>query len=187
MIVMNKLFSTILILIVIISNRACGQEKIVNTNNPEIVGVQFPNFQGSIFGENYFLDPLYSKNGNYTRRFTPSMEDIKGAETIIAKNIDSAIQSNSYLLNTIPQINKHVNDYFRQYSGYLNDKEEKLIYLNCHWDIYTIEESKKQIPDRRLKYSSEYQTVMDGGSYYWQAIINLDTKQIVEFSVNGDA
>lgn len=141
---MNKNCLILSLLIASLANSACEQVKIVKTPNPQIVGVQFEDFRGSIFGENFILGPLLTMDGNYSSRFTPLPEEIKEAERILASKIDSVVHSRSYLANTPPLISRHLNDYFRQYSGYVNDKDEKLIFFNCLWD-----KDRKEGPKKR--------------------------------------
>ncbi|MFS2186106.1 hypothetical protein ACCC92_05495 [Mucilaginibacter sp. Mucisp84] len=66
--------------------------------------------------------------------------------------------------------------YYKQVLAMINGKGEKEVYLNCLCAIHYPTNWKKHLVN-----------VMDGGNCYFQVRINLKTKQVISFSVNGIA
>jgi hypothetical protein len=65
--------------------------------------------------------------------------------------------------------------YKRQYVCYLNEKGQKIVYVNCFCHDYSSDWHKSII------------IVKDGGECYFHLKINLTTKKYFEFMVNGEA
>lgn len=61
-----------------------------------------------------------------------------------------------------------------QYIGNLNDKGEQIIWINSICGCRN-----------RKKIKKETIIVFDGGNCYWNVRVNIDTKKIFHFSVNG--
>ncbi|MFT3902977.1 MAG: hypothetical protein QM727_07370 [Niabella sp.] len=78
-----------------------------------------------------------------------------------------------------------MNKYFRQYVGFINDKGERIIHINLHWDKFTIIDRIKGYWNGRLDYSFDYSITLDGGSRYWSVNVNLVEEQLYGLSVNG--
>jgi hypothetical protein len=107
-------------------------------------------------------------------------DDIKLAEDILKKEIEKL--DHNYPRDYGPRVDRHLNVYFRQYVGYINNKGQKVIYVNSHWNrIYlpTLFDSD------RTHFDSNYQLVLDGGCYHWEAEVNLDEKKLVSFGIHG--
>lgn len=66
--------------------------------------------------------------------------------------------------------------YYKQVLAVINGKGEKEVYLNCVCAIHYPATWKKNLVN-----------VMDGGNCYFQVRINLITKKVISFSVNGIA
>lgn len=67
-------------------------------------------------------------------------------------------------------------NYYKQVLAAENKKGEKEVYLNCLCSLRNRSDLKKYLI-----------TVMDGGNCYFQVRINLITKRVIYFSVNGVA
>ena len=65
--------------------------------------------------------------------------------------------------------------YKRQYVGFINDKGEKILWINFVWD--------KRLTESEL--SEDIISVKDGCSYYWNIKINVTTNNIFELKING--
>ncbi len=91
----------------------------------------------------------------------PSLEEID-------ESIEMAID---YLAKSEPKISSKINAYHLQVLGY-EEEGEKRLHLNFYCD-------KKQ--------SLSYVMAFDGGDCYFRMNIDLKTKNILNFSVNGEA
>lgn len=112
---------------------------------------------------------------NQNERYTPTKEDIFLAEQIMKKNISCL---NKELINQpkgYPRIHKKLKNYIRQYVGFLNKSNDKIIWINFIWkDRFT-----------KREFSNEIINVHDGGSYYWSIQINLTTESTSNLKING--
>lgn len=120
------------------------------------------NYKGYIFqagGNNFIPD------NNDSERWTPTAEDIKEVELIIKASYKD--YRTTYEL-------KSLRSYKRQYLGYLNEKGERIVWINalCGNDL-----------NDWLK--NDTVIVLDGGSCYWNVRVNLMTKQVFNFGVNS--
>lgn len=149
-------------------SQICAFFIIVNTS----IFIKGKDFSGYIFEEKHFV---FMSIDNQEKRYTPSKEDVFMAEELMKKDISF---ENKKLINQpkgYPQINKNLKKYVRQYVGFINKSNEKIIWVNFIWkDKYTDKE-----------FSEEIINVHDGGSYYWSIQINLTTKAISNLRVNG--
>jgi hypothetical protein len=76
-----------------------------------------------------------------------------------------------------PIIHKNLKKYKRQYFGYINEKGEKILYINSLW--------KKN--EKETKWLQQIIMVSDGGSHYWNIEYNLETEELENLKVNGYA
>jgi hypothetical protein len=120
-----------------------------------------------------------------TKRWTPSGDDIKLAEKILKEQIKDTNKNRPNQMNSCPIVHKHLNDYFRQYVGLVNDKGHKVIYINMSWDRFSLKDRIVGNSDRRLDFNSDYSITLDGCSYYWEVTIDMNDKKISGFGVNG--
>lgn len=129
-------------------------------------------YTGYVFEKEHFV--LMSVE-NSEERFTPSANDISLVENVLKKNIANL---NIKLINQpkdFPVIHKNLKKYIRQYVGFINNSNEKIIWINFLWkNKYTKEEISKEIIN-----------IKDGGSYFWNIKINLQTGELTDFNVNG--
>ena len=109
-------------------------------------------------------------------RFTPTKEEIIKAENALKSKLKFI---NNPLMNqsSSPIIHKNLKKYKRQYFGYINEKGEKILYINSLW--------KKN--EKETKWLQQIIMVSDGGSYYWNIEFNLETDELINLSVNGPA
>lgn len=129
-------------------------------------------FSGYIFNEKHIV---FMSIEDEKERYTPTNEDIILAEQILKKEISC---KSKYLFKQIendPIINKKLIKYIRQYVGFINKSDDKIIWINFIWKgKFTKEELAKDI----IK-------VNDGGSYYWNVKVNLKTKNLSDLNING--
>lgn len=124
---------------------------------------------------------VFSKEYQYylfdtLKRFTPNIAEIRELEALLSKNIEEINTSNFK-----PLIHKNLNTYKRQYIGLLNEKNEKIIYINLLWKGY-----KSHTRDGKVKepWKTEWFETSDGGSYYWNIKYHLTRKTFFDFRVN---
>jgi hypothetical protein len=138
----------------------------------ESILINGKDFNGYIFDENHFV--LMSID-NQSKRYTPSKEDIFLAESIIKNKLKCL---NTSLINqgdNCPIIHKKTKKYIRQYVGFINNRNEKIVWINFVWkDKFSNEKMSKDIIQ-----------VMDGCSYYWNIKVNLDNKNLNDLNING--
>ncbi|MEO9872150.1 hypothetical protein [Ekhidna sp.] len=133
-------------------------------------------YRGAIFNSEYAMPPW-----TFTikeKRFTPTSEEIDKIEVklkleINDLNSDGLNQGKGYG----PAIHKNLRKYVRQYLGFINEKGERVILINCLWLKSSFADGWKE----------EWINVSDGGSQYWQVKYNLDQEQFYDFGVNGVA
>ena len=130
------------------------------------------NFEGAIFSESYNFNRFLNFQG---KRFTPSIKEIILVEKLLQKKLDTC--NNSWRQSVF--VHRHIRKYIRQYFGYINDKGEKIIYINAF--IRNAEFTPEKL------WRKDIVMVMDGGNSYWDIKVNLSTQQLFAFGVHGDA
>lgn len=159
--------------------------KIKKSNIENISKTKYKSTCGIVLEKDYVY--LFPDEFNGTR-FTPNEEDILKAEIILENKIKETNTPN--MMNqgdNCPIIHKNLKKYFRQYSGELNTKNEKIIYIKMLWNRFPFWHKVLGYEDQRDKYETGYYFVLDGCSYYWQISINISTEKIELFTVNGVA
>lgn len=111
-------------------------------------------------------------------RFTPTKEEIIKAENALKYKLK---ETNRGLENQYNSsiIHKNLKKYKRQYFGYINDKGEKVLYINSLWS--------KSVKENHWHWLNEIIWISDGGSHYWNIEYNLETEELMNLSVNGSA
>jgi|GEM_PF-6869499 len=117
------------------------------------------------------------------RQWKPDAKQVEQAECILqdylldeghrwSRTIDSA-----YSVEDFSKADGQIEIYwhYRQYSGVKGANEEELIWINAFCDPSHGNWKRGRI------------WVLDGGDCYWQAVINLKTRKVEVFEVNGDA
>jgi len=145
-------------------------------------------FEGVIF------DAKYSPKGaeGYIKdkgRFTPSIKEIETAEKLLIPGVKifSQKRRDDGRANFVQ---RNFKKYLRQYIGYINEKNEKVIFITALWkkDEVSEEEIKQTIKSYPYhSWKEEYKWVADGGNYYWEAEINLNTNLLSSFGTHGVA
>ena len=152
--------------------------------DPNIIPFKWKRINGIILTKDYLMPPITEEK---ISRFTPTDEEIIAAETILKMNIKTMNSNRMNQFGHYPVIHRHLNDYFRQYVGVINEKGEKVIHVNCHWDKYTILNRIRGYDDPRDRYKDGYTDVFDGGSFHWSVNANLKEKRLFGLGVNGVA
>lgn len=129
-------------------------------------------FSGYIFSKNH---EVYLTIENQKERFTPSKEDIIKAELLLKNKLECENKDKLNQLNGCPVIHKKLKFYSRQYVGFVNSKNEKIIWINFIW--------KKKVSDAKLK--EDIYFISDGCSNYWNIFINLDKEDLFDLRING--
>jgi len=129
-------------------------------------------FEGYIFKSdslnNFFIE-------GKVKGFIPCKNEILFTEQLINQQIVQLTKFHKY--GECPVIHKNLNNYYRQYVGYINEKGEKIIWI------------KLSLKKSRLieKVSKEIIFVDDGCSNYWNVKVNLTKHILFEILVNGSA
>ena len=110
------------------------------------------------------------------KRFTPTKEEIFEAEKALKSKLKEANRNLENQYNS-PIIHRNLKKYKRQYFGFINDKGEKILYINSLW--------KKN--EEETEWLQQIIMVSDGGSHYWNIEYNLETDELINLSVNGSA
>jgi hypothetical protein len=120
-------------------------------------------------------------NGTYNipaaKRFTPTRDDIDKAETALKTQLAAL---NKKKVNQLDKaIEQILNQYQRQYYGYIDKTGNKILYINCFYKDNTFGFGKTW-----LNYEVQ---VDDGGSAYWNIKFNLKKGKLFDLRVNGYA
>ncbi|MEO0332259.1 MAG: hypothetical protein AAF223_11340 [Bacteroidota bacterium] len=143
-------------------------------------------YDGAIFTAKYELP--YQTNPLSERRFIPTVEEVAKLEEqlrheIKAINKDKPNQGKNYG----PIIHRNLNDYVRQYIGFVTPEGERVVMINFLWNKLSLIERIKGYSLWTNGYEDDWITVFDGGSRYWQIKYNLRTSEFFDFYVNGVA
>jgi hypothetical protein len=137
------------------------------------------NYEGVIFSKEY----VGMLNG-FKDKYTPSLGDIDSIEIILRQGIKMINKNKINQVDNCPIIHRNLNNYYRQYFGYIDSNGDKVIFINCLWSkIGFIDKINKEPIDTTWRY--EEKIVMDGCSYYWSIKVNLTKKLLFDFGVNG--
>ncbi len=129
-------------------------------------------FSGYIFNENH---DVFVSIGNQAKRYTPTQNDIFLCEKLLKEQIETINDTRYHQSGNCPIIHKKLKKYVRQYVGFVNDKGEKVIWINFIW-------KDKNYFDR---ISKDIIVVSDGCSYYWSVQVNLDIRNLHHLRING--
>lgn len=149
------------------------------------IGVKYGKSRGTIFNGNCAFPNFLMLELDSTKRWTPDAADIQLAERILRAGIKEANKNRLNQMDGCPIIHRHLNDYFRQYVGLINDQGHKVIHINMSWDKFTLKDRLVGNSDSRRDFDSDYSITLDGCSYYWQVSIDLDDRKMLGFGVNG--
>lgn len=150
-------------------------------------GVKINNSNGTIFNDNYPFKYFYVRDVDSTKRWTPEKADIELAEQLLRQQIKEINKQRPNQSGSCPVIHRHLNSYFRQYVGIINDRGQRLVHINFYWDRFGLWDRIRGYSDSRLGFDSDYAFVLDGCSHFWQINVNLDEKKLSDLRVNGIA
>ena len=134
---------------------------------------------------------MYSMYWRFSKDYRPAeltKEEISQAEFLMLKRIEEYNQVRTQKFHEMdtkyPEYNFQIETfiienptkYARQYIPAINSDGEKILYINAFCSLQGHDYWKNSLVE-----------VMDGGECYFQVIINMETKEVVEFSVNGVA
>jgi hypothetical protein len=141
--------------------------------------------KGVIFQEN--VDCFFFHN---EKRFSPTIDDIQIAEKILKEKIKIANSSLPNQGGDCPIIHKHLNNYRRQYFGFINEEGDRIIYAKFEWNRCSIFDRLKGYDcgeDEDDSWKTEVENAFDGCSYYWSIRINIDKNEVSGLGVHGYA
>ena len=110
-------------------------------------------------------------------RFTPTLEEILIADSIICEKIPSIVGlakscSDNYYLKSKNSFKR----YFRQYVGAISENGNRIIWVNLYY--YHNDEFFDKLN------ITEIIDVLDGGDTKWNVCVNLDKKEIFNLNIN---
>jgi hypothetical protein len=107
-------------------------------------------------------------------RFNPTKEEIIKVEKLLKISITDINKDHPNQFNKSEYLENNLLKYNRQYFGYINEKGEKVLYINL------FNEAIDCAMDTEL-------IIIDGCSDYWQINFVLGLQKFINFSVNGCA
>jgi hypothetical protein len=135
-----------------------------------IILIENKGFIGHIFPMEHFV----FKSINLEKsRYTPTKYDIHLAECILNDSI-SFLKRNQKIQKNCPIISKKLEKYIRQYVGFINKNDEKILWINFIWTGYVDDLVGKEIIH-----------AFDGGSFFWSICVNLTNSTLFDMEVNG--
>lgn len=178
---MNKQMYYTLIL-TIISSICYGQQKAnksflnLDTSKIAIVEIDTINYGGSFWDINYFIKAqLTNEDVKVINKFllqeVTKYNDLK--DSTVITNFETMVDS--VVLDTI-----HLDKYYSQYAPYYDSNGVKMVIVNmiCKRELEFM--SKYEFPWRKYLLKSA-----DGGDCFFYLLINLTTKALLRFDVNG--
>ena len=99
--------------------------------------------------------------------YVPTKQEIQTAEKVLKEAVKTE--------NKI----KGLNHYTRQYQGMINEKGEKILWINCFCS---------NDPDKDFPHWRKHEVlVLDGGACFFNLKVNIITGKYYDFGVNGEA
>ena len=126
---------------------------------------------GEVFTENFETDEIDKS----LERFTPTIDEINQAENILKLDFKKSNKNTEGRF-----ISRNLNDYKRQYLGFINSTGDKMLHISFY-----LNKNRKNQNDEL--WQEGYMFIFDGGTSYWIAIINLKTKKVEKIAINGVA
>ena len=123
---------------------------------------------GEVFKENFKFDVIEKSN----QRFTPSIDEVNQAEILLKAEFKKSNSKNKRF------ILKNWKDYKRQYFGYLNSNDEKILFVS-----FFLNEEVKNLNDQLWKEKHEF--YLDGGPANWIAKMNMSSRKVEVIRING--
>ena len=144
---------------------------------------QTKNFDCAIFPSNY--STIHPPDKLSKRYFTPSRQEIDSAENALVMQLDK--QDSHYSKHDLPLICKKLNEFRRQYFGYIDSTGHKILFINSFW---APQEKRKKSRDsassNHLKiWLQKKISVDDGGASYWNIKFDTASKILFALKING--
>jgi hypothetical protein len=160
----NRIASLIFVLFLM---SCIGQKRVINNpmGDEKLAIISNPEYTKFILGMTFEI-------------WKPEESDLKKVDEILSK----AISDNQFYFLKTKQLSEIKKNY-RQYLCYINEKGEKVIYINSMCEL-PIDYDKDNNPIK-FDWKNEMNRTADGGDCYWNIKINLTTNTYYEFMVNG--
>ena len=131
---------------------------------------QTSNYDIAIFPDHYVLKA-------FNNRFTPTMEEVEQAERALSRDLwrlngAKMNQSRDKLIHT------RLSRYKRQYFGYINKDEEKILLINAFY-------YKAPKYNKRVVWLNDIIENVNGGSNYWNVKYNITKNRLFDLKVNS--
>ncbi len=108
--------------------------------------------------------------------YTPTRKDIDDAEKVLKSDLKRLNRKRiNQGINNSPVIHENLQNYVRQYSGYIDKKGNKYLLIRFIWRTSAEE----------LKWLEEEISIHDGGSYFWSIHYNIKKNKLFDLSING--
>ena len=117
----------------------------------------------------------YSINTSY-QKFTPSIEEIESAKKLSISYIDSLNHTQETINNKDNVSDINFNNYYKQYLGYIDESGQRILYINACCSSYIEKHGLEK----------DWFFVFGGGSCFFNAQIDIDSKACIKFTINGD-
>lgn len=166
----------VLILVIMFSDKLNNID--IQTKNFQKVKLkEFYNGAGIIFPEEY---NLIFEVPNLEKRFTPKVDDLKIAESLLCDQYNNAYTSDQRTIKfeVVENVRRKFRNYNRQYIGYINQDQERVILI--HLLNFS---SKKNIRRHFQNWENEY--IIGFGDFYEKNVVtfkaNLTKKRLELF------
>ncbi len=130
-------------------------------------------YRGYIFDSSHFV---LKSIEHQEKRYTPTTDDVKKAEHVLKEKLKGVNIERINQLDDCPIVHKNLKKYCRQYVGFINEKGQRIIWVNLFWNKEVEKQAKEGIV-----------VVQDGCSYFWNIEINIDSENLINLQVNGSA
>lgn len=128
-------------------------------------------FKGYIFDADAEVHVYFKEKPG---RFTPTKDDIILCEKLVKEYVNFLITEETQGKKLFQAIQKDLKRYVRQYVGFINEKGEKVIWINMlYWRSSFLEDVNRRVIH-----------VSDGGTSYWNVKINLQNKEAYELAIS---
>lgn len=140
--------------------------------------VKGDDFEGVIFSEDY--TKLNNWIGAKYKRFTPTIQDIELAESILRKKLKETYKKNhnKYIRSNAAGIQSTLEQYCHQYFGYIDENGKKIIHFNCF---------PREIEEYSKTWKTAFTMGFDGGPAFWRIEVNISDGILFGFNTNGVA
>lgn len=127
-----------------------------------------------------FLLLFGADTSQYKVSFALSATEVIYAESLLRNYVSELKPSPD---NKFIKANLH--KYLRQYLGYINKNGDKVVFVKCLWKRSITDMEKQESSTKMKKWTNDVIFIEDGGCYYWQIKINLNSDELFDFRVNG--